>query len=166
MAQSIIFSTTNEIVSRLIRFITGSTVSHCAVSFDINGVQMVAHATIGGVVLISRQQFNAANTVVEEYQFVDDMSTEITNALKTTGVRYDYTGLIGFGYAFLLRKWLGIKAMNPLASPTAMVCSEFVMSLNKHMEIESWSALDPETMTAEDLLQICKRDKDNFIKLV
>lgn len=164
--QTIIFSTTNQIFSRLIRFFTKSKVSHCAIGLDIGGMDMVAHATVSGIVLVPRSRFTENNTIIKEFIINQDIENNIVKVFEDLGVQYDYVGVFGFGLVNVLKRWFGLKIKNPLASSKAMVCSEFVVALNKYNnKIESWKDIDPETITPQELLDICYLDTDNFIPL-
>jgi hypothetical protein len=157
---TLVFTTTGSWVSAIIRWFTGGIASHVAIGTDLHGVPVLLHADVGGVQLSHRGRFFGdfgSNAVVAEYRFVGDVAeARLARAVAHLGDRYDYAGL--FGYApVMVARWLGKKIRNPLASPRAMVCSEFVLLLDVGGDlVPAWQGLDPERTTPEDLLAICK----------
>lgn len=144
-------------VSWLIRKFTGSRVSHVALCVDIYGIPVMLHATMGGVQLTLRNRFEADNHIVEEFRFKPDMTIGVYHTIaQHLGDRFDYVGLLGHAYVSVVWKWLKRKRRNPLASPSALVCSEFVLHVDPTKQIEEWKWLDPERTTPQDLLDCCQ----------
>jgi hypothetical protein len=128
------------------------------ISLKLYGVEMLLHCTGGGVQFTPRRKWMKDNYLVGEYTPVVDLTYGLKHAVGHLGEKYDYLSLIGF-LPVLFFRWLKVKIKNPLASPKAMVCSEFVLHVDPDRKILEWQKLDPETTTAEDLLQICERSK-------
>lgn len=147
---SIIFTTTRGPISWVIRYVSKSPVSHCAVGFDIDGVSLVLEADIGGVHLSIREKFLKANPIlVAEYACPE--GTRVAPALKVLGKEYDYAGLVGFGIVTPIRKWLGKRVHNPFNQTRAVICSELVRALN----LDVFSGLDVMDVTPQDLYLVC-----------
>jgi hypothetical protein len=95
--------------------------------------------------------------VVAEYGFVStSASTRLARAAAHLGDRYDYVGLFGY-IPVMIARWLGRKIKNPLAEPGAMVCSEFVLSLDQDGDlVPEWDGISTTGTTPSDLLKICR----------
>jgi len=146
----------------LIRKLTRSPVSHVALCVEVYGIKTMLHCTVGGVQLSLRDRFEASSKIVEEYAFKPDMTAGVAHAIEQhLGDHYDYVGLLGYAYLLLAWRWLHKKIKNPLASPTALVCSEFVLHVDHGGVLAEWQGLDPERTTAQDLLERC-RSGPNF----
>jgi hypothetical protein len=154
-APTLMFSTTNSWLSRIIRWATRSKVSHVSIGTSMQGVPVVIEASGLGVRIYPRKRWAKSRTVVAEARFYVDISDEIPYAIEFVGDRYDYAGLIGFLVVLPLR-WLGRKVKNPLGSSRAFICSELPLRLDREHRIPEWEGLDPETTTPEDLLRLCR----------
>jgi len=163
---TLVFTTgkTWSLVSWLIKKFTKSESSHVAIGLEIYGVPVLIHSTMGGVQISPRDKWMTNNYVVEEYEFVPNMSDGIKHACEHLGERYDYVGLLGYAIILIMWRWFRKKMKNPLASPIALVCSEFVCHVDHEKLIEEWMDLDPERTTPQDLIERCRLGK-NFIRL-
>jgi hypothetical protein len=125
---------------------------------DVMGVPMLLHCTSGGVRFTPRTRWMASNRLVAEYRFLVDVDEGVRHAFEHLGEKYDYVSLFGF-LPVLLFRWLKIKVGNPLASARAMVCSEFILHVDQGDRIPEWDALEYETTTPQELLDICEQRK-------
>jgi len=157
--------TSRSWLSAVIRWVTGGNASHVAIGLDLNGVPVFLHADMGGVHLSLRSKVMQGHSLVAEYRCMTIPDGHVVGAVAHLGERYDYVGL--FGYALVLAaRHIGKRVKNPFASPRAMVCSEFVLSLDRAGEfVPPWAFLDPEQTTPEDLLGICRGRIDLFTQL-
>jgi hypothetical protein len=155
---SLVFTAKRNIVSKVICAITGSRTSHVAFCFEVASTQVFLHANVGGVQISPRAKFLKKNKIVDEYVFVDSYDVNLTDAVNHIGERYDYVGVFGF-IPVLVARWIGRKIKNPIASPNAMVCSEFII---KGVKLGEWAAMDPECTTPGDILKACERSSDFF----
>lgn len=159
---SIVFTVSDSFVSKAIRWVTKSETSHVAIGTEIFGVPVFMHSTVGGVQITPRERYLKNNRVVAEYVANVDVESKLrNNVMKVAeylGEKYDYIGLVG--YAILIFAWrlFRKKIKNPLASPTAMVCSEFVVHLNADGDIPEWDGLDPERTHPQELLERCEKE--------
>lgn len=157
-----IFSSKN-IISKIIEFILGKPTSHSAIGFEKNNKKFFLHAAWGGVQITPREEVLSNHKLIAEFKIIPDMTDEIILAENKVGQPYDTIGLFGYIAVLIARKFkIGIK--NPLASKSAVVCSEFIIDLDINKEIPEFIGLDPETITPRDLFDICSNGK-SFIKL-
>lgn len=164
---TVLFTTPDHwtFVSWVIKKFTKSEASHAAIGAELYGVPVLLESGMGGVKVTPRDKyFSEGDKLVEEYQFVPDVSTGIKGSVELLGEGYDYVGLIGYGILILAYRWFKKKIKNPLASPKALVCSEFVVRIDDNKMIEEWNDLDPERTTPQDLIEICRTSK-NFIRI-
>lgn len=158
---TLIFATTTKLISRLIRWVTGSRVSHAAIGVVWEGVPVILEATQGGVVLTPRDRWLEHHIVVAEYGFKAGVLVDLPEAIQSVGRSYDYTGLVGY-LVVLIGRRLGRRLRNPFATERGLVCSEFVLCLDKDGSISTWSGLDAEATTPEDLLKLCVEGKEFY----
>lgn len=152
---TVIFSTSKKnIFSALIRLMTKSKVSHCAIGVDLYNIPIVIHAGVGGVHVSTRKKFLKDSNIVYEFKVVPDISDNVRQAISMVGEKYDYVGLLGF-IPVLMFRWFGRKVKNPFASASAVICSEFILAVDKDKKINEWSNLDPEASTPDDVLKSC-----------
>jgi len=147
------------LLSRLIRRLTRSPVSHAMVGAKVGNVPVVIEATVGGVKITPRRKFERTNLVVAEFQTPEWV--DLTFAVEHVGEHYDYVGLVGHLLCILVWRWFRVYVKNPLASPSAVVCSEFVV---RAVNALSFKHLDPERVTPKDLLDACSTS-DEFRRL-
>lgn len=119
------FSTTDKVVSRIIRWFTNSQVSHTWVMFDVHGIPMVLEATFEGVRLVPYESFATGHKVVATFDL--PYSIEGVRPLLTyLGTSYDFGGLVGSFFVqlghFLKQKW-----HNPGNNRKALFCSEMIV---------------------------------------
>ena len=152
---TLVFMAGSNPVSWLIRTITRSRTSHVAIGTMLHGVPVLIQADFGGVQVSPRAQYLKRARVVAEFRWPGDPTVELERACRRLGEKYDYVGLLGFGFVVLAR-WFKRKARNPLSSPSATVCSELVRGIDPGGDVvPEWKALDPEQTTPEDLLDVC-----------
>jgi hypothetical protein len=149
----LVFTSSDALISRLIRKVTGSEVSHVALRLSLEEVTVFLHADVGGVKIVPQQAFFAARTERYVFAFKDPVSPKL--AVAYIGARYDYAGLV-WNLFRIMTKWLGYAWKRPLQSPHALVCSEFIARLG----LASFVGLDPESTTPQDLLEICKKSPE------
>lgn len=125
------FVRSNKPGSKLIRALTGESVSHVALELDSLGV--VVHATMGGVDLDSVEHFRAACEIVITLRYTGTADTRLweTRALMAEGSGYDLLLLLRLGMKFLLKKSFGLvwPFLDTWASKNKYICTEFVESV-------------------------------------
>jgi hypothetical protein len=120
------FSTTGGWLSRIIRRMTGSPVSHSFVVYHSSafGKDMVLEASGKGFRVMAWRRFDTENKLVAMYRLkVDDavVREALGKLADRLGDAYDTLSLIGY----LLRKWFRLKRV-PFDSRKKLVCSEAV----------------------------------------
>ena len=124
---SIGFSTTDKLVSRLVRWFTKSTVSHSFIVFDWLGEKWVLESEWAGIQIIPLSRFmSKGNTIVDTIDLPDVSMDDLKFALQDSGVAYDYGGLFGSIFP-IIGTWLKMKWKNPWQNTKAMFCSEFIV---------------------------------------
>jgi hypothetical protein len=120
------FSTTGGWLSRIIRRVTGSPVSHSFVVYhsDTFGKDMVLEASGQGFRVMAWRRFDKENKLVAMYRLkVEDavLRDALGKLADRLGDAYDTLSLFGY----LLRKWFRLKRV-PFDSRRKLVCSEAV----------------------------------------
>jgi hypothetical protein len=153
------FSTKGGWLSRGIRFMTRSHVSHCFVVYqcDIFGQEMVLEASGVGFRIISWRRWDRANRLIALYR-LDLPEADVREALHLLASRlgdsFDKLSLLGFA----LRRFFRLKRV-PFNSREKLVCSEAV-ALFLH-----WCKIpipDIGVMTPHALLGLAEQRKDCF----
>lgn len=144
----------NNIVSRLIRWLTKSKASHAwlLVEDPFFGLEMVMEATETGFRLIPLANFKAeGNNIVALLEPSSPLDEGVKQAGKWLGEHYDFAGLFGASVV-ILGRWLRRKWRNPFGSPKSMFCSEAVVRVMQASKFPGAEGLDPEATTPQDLL--------------
>lgn len=148
------FSTTNALLSRLIRWGTRSPVSHAfLVYFDVDfDREMVMEAVGAGFRIVPLDKFAKHNRIVEIVTPRHPIDEGLKAAVDWLGEGYDKSGLVGLA-ALLLFRALRLRmrrARNVFASRRTLFCSEAVARACRAAKYPGF-AQDPETTTPEDL---------------
>jgi len=150
---SVGFSTSRKLVSRIIRRVTRSKVSHTwlLVSDSFLGVDMVMQATLGGFQMTSYEAFKKHHQIITLLEPNHSLSTGVKQSAQWLGFRYDYAGL--FGAAFVIMgRWFRKKWGNPFNDADALFCSEAVVRVLQASGYPGAEVLDASTVTPQDLL--------------
>lgn len=124
---TVIFTTSSSPLSWLIRWATGSKVSHVGIGTTLHGVPVVIHADVGGVQVATRAKFLQHQSIYAEFSPIDEpVDLRMSAAVLSIGEGYDYFGLFGLAVVVLAWRWLRLRLRNFAASPRAVVCSELV----------------------------------------
>jgi hypothetical protein len=150
-----VYSTTEWPLSKAIRKLTNSDVSHCSLWLKVFGVPLVLQASIGGVKFETRERWLNHNKVIKVHRFKVDVTRGVQSALGFLNTRYDYVGLFGY-LPVMLARWFGRIIKNPLASANAQVCSEFLLHVDAFDEVKEWNDLEWETTSPTDLMLAAK----------
>ena len=144
------FSTTNKIISRIIRWFTKAKCSHTFFVFALFDRPWVLGAEFGGIELISLERFQKNNSIVALADVPELGEEAVKDAMASLGEAYDFGGLLG-GIFPIIGRWLKLKWTNPWENPKAMYCSEFVIRTLKAHKFPDIEALDATTATPQDL---------------
>lgn len=147
------FSTTNALLSRLIRRLTGSKVSHAFLVYrDVDFErEMVMEAVGAGFRIVPLDKFRRHNEVVAIFTPRHPIDEGLRSAVDWLGESYDAGGLVGMAL-LLVARWLRLRLRrrNLLASSRSLFCSEAVARACRASRYPGFP-LDPETTTPEDL---------------
>ena len=121
------FSTGKSLLSRIIRWLTQSSVSHAwLLYFDVDfGCDMVLESTLEGVRIIPYDVFKKNNIIVKVAIPSCNLKQGLAKAGSILGEHYDFTGLFGMLWV-LFGRWFKKKWQNPLDNAHSLFCSEFV----------------------------------------
>jgi hypothetical protein len=150
MASSInvCFSTTNGLMSRIIRWFTRAKTSHALITFRSETLDkvFVMEANGRGFMLQPWAKWRRKNTLVARYALAVPTAQQMT-ALRALaeflGTEYDYVSLLGFAW-----RRFRARSSNPFDDPTQLICSEAVAKflaaagLNEFSEAETWTPGD------------------------
>jgi len=152
------FSTTNALLSRLIRRLTRSRASHAFLVYrDVDFERdMVMEAVGNGFRIVPYDGFRRHNTVVAEFTPAHPVDRGLRRAVDWLGAAYDARGLLGMALVLVVR-WLrlrsrSVRLRNPLAASRALFCSEAVARACLWSGYPAFD-LDPESTTPQDLLE-------------
>jgi hypothetical protein len=156
------FSThTKSVLSRIIRWFTGSKASHTWLIIEDTffGVEMVMEATETGFRLIPFENFKAeGNDIVAIIEPVYPLDVGVRQAVRWLGESYDFAGLFG-SVVVMLGRWLKRKWRNPLDRAQSMFCSEAVVRVLQASLYPGSEKFDPSATTPQDLLDFLKSEK-------
>jgi len=149
------FSTSKSILSRLIRWITKSKVSHTYLRLNIKGHDMVLHSNQHGVNFDQWEDFKANFEIVAEFELniANEQESNAWNyAIAQLDKPYDFLAITGFLWV-LLNKRIKRKVSNPFPNRSAYFCSELVIESLKAADFERANELDRELTSPEDLIK-------------
>lgn len=158
MTLTLTFTTSRSWISRLIRFFDRSPASHVSILFESAelGGSWALEADLAGVRLRPEARWARGKRVVGRFRSRSSLPGNLRAAAALVGRRYDVTALVGFAWAILMWRWFRRKVRNPLASPRAYVCSEFVVHLREGGGLPEFEGLDPERTSPRVLWRVLK----------
>lgn len=152
------FSTTDHLLSKIIRKVTNAKTSHCWLLYTdpVLGGDFVMQAELNGIVLTPWDQFVKKNVVVAVIEPVVDMKPGLLVLAEYLGSMYDFGGLLG-GFFVIVSRWLHRKIHNPFDNPHALFCSEAVTVALQAAKYPGTEDLVPKDTSPEDLLELLQR---------
>lgn len=151
---SIGFSTTNKLLSRIIRFFSRAKASHAWLLYmdvSLNNREMVMQAELNGVVIVPYDYFKTRNKIVAVIDPQIDMQPGLDAMTNALGMWYDVGGLIGSAWV-LIGRWMKRKWSNPFDNPHALFCSEAIVLALQAARYPNAASLIPSSATPQDLL--------------
>jgi hypothetical protein len=145
------FSTTNGLLSRLLRWITRAEVSHSFLVVELYGKAWYVGAEAQGVVMMPMEKYVKKNTIKALCEVPELNDEDLAVVMGHLGEAYDYGGLLG-GIFPQIGRWFKQKWKNPWANPKALICSEFVTLALQEAGLSGAEKLDPPSVTPQDLL--------------
>lgn len=148
------FSTTDALLSRLIRRLTGSRVSHAFLVYrDVDfDREMVMEAAGAGFRIVPLDKFERHNRIVAIVTPRHPIDEGLKAAVDWLGEGYDAPGLVGMAILLVLRalRRRKLRLRNLLANRRALFCSEAVARACRAARYPGFER-DPETTTPQDL---------------
>jgi len=150
------FSTSNAIVSKVIRWFTKSKASHAYIAFDDRdlGRRIVMEASLYGYKLVQHEHWSKKNKVVKEFTCKKRLTESLKYMAGELGKDYDFWSAFGLA----ARRWVGKWYKNPFRDPKKLHCSEAMVLFLQQAGLAL--DLDPESTTPEDLLQYCLQNSN------
>jgi hypothetical protein len=144
------FSTTNKLISRIIRWITKAKVSHTFLIVELYGKPWVVGAEFQGLSMMSVEKFQKGNMIKAVCRVPEITDEHLAVVMENLGEAYDFGGLIG-GIFPQIGRWFKQKWKNPWADKKAMICSEFVALALQEAKVKGSEELDPTAVTPQEL---------------
>ena len=145
------FSTTNKLMSRLIRWITRGKVSHTWLAFDdpALGTRLVLEAEWYGYFPKSWEVWKKKNILVSEFRLIGpDAAKALQDIGPKIGTKYDWVSAALVG----AWKWFGTWLRKRLRSPKRLMCSEAVISVLKKAGYSSVEHFNVEVTSPQRLM--------------
>jgi len=160
----IVFTSSNGLTSRLIRWFTRSKVSHVLLHvyeyfiFEANGTSVQIRPWI------DVKNIKARFTLNEEAVPRDIVDFCVQESMKEFGKGYDWLGIIGFAYCIFMERIFKKDVRNPFAQQSSYWCSElvafFLNKINTYKNINL--TLRPDDFSPEDLIELLRSRPDIF----
>jgi hypothetical protein len=147
-------------LSRLIRWGTKSTVSHCFFITEWCGSQVMIEAHWNGLRVLDFKQWQKTKPgqLVAVVEPEVDLTPGFEALIPYLGQPYDFTGLAGMGIVMLVWGVLRRKINNPWDNHSAVFCSESVAQALSWAAYPGWTA-DAQNVTPDDLFQFFLKKK-------
>jgi len=160
----LLFTTSNDPVSWVIRKLTGGRVSHVGIQI---GPDRVLSAELRGVVEQPVAKFMSGRRLVAAYTATSRglLILDVNHAVACVGDKYDLDGLPGVLWAKLIWRWLRLKVKNPLADDREYWCSELAFQLDPMLRVPEFVGADPEEESPQDLLDRLTKGGTTFSQL-
>ena len=126
------FSTTNSLISKIIRWFTDAPVSHTYIRYydEFLKDEYVVHADWVGIVILQGEHYNNHNSVIDEYEIEDErLLLSMRKSLKLLGRKYDYWGILNWAWVITFRRWAKMKMKNFVEDPKKMICVDFCIRI-------------------------------------
>lgn len=161
MKLTIGFGTSKGWVARLKHFILRDEVSHVWLEYFTEdfGQTVVIHASVGGVQLQPKSHVLKTYNEKFRYETTVDIPGGYATAIESIDTKYDYPGLLFAVVVLYVWRWFRVELKNLLASPDAVICSELVVMCDPTGLIPEWRDLDPERVSPQMLLDICRQSQ-------
>lgn len=145
------FSTTNKLISRFIRWVTGSPVSHAFLIFNTPTFgRVVMQAEAWAYEVRPWDLWQAENTLVAEFETIGpDLAPSITTlAPQYLGRKYDWKAALLAG----LWRWFGRWIRGRFNTPYRLMCSEATIRILQHAGYSTVAHFDAEVTSPKRLL--------------
>lgn len=149
----IVFTASNGWLSRTVRFVTRSKVSHVAFVYYDKAFKkdMVLEAINTGFHIRTLERMLEDCTIVESFELPQEEEILVTLS-NWLDAPYDYGGLIGQAFIHIARIFKR-RIRNPFASKKAFFCSEIAVTLLQAIKYPGSEILIPENTDPQSLLR-------------
>lgn len=150
------FSTTDKIMSKIIKWATRSKASHAYIIIEVAGEPVVIHSNQHGINCDHYNKFVRGKKIISEYSLLINIDKEqlaTSYAIRMLDEPYDFLSVIGFGWVLLCRA-LGYKVKNPFPNKSAYQCSEFALNVLRKAGLGGLDNLSRERVAPEDLINV------------
>lgn len=154
---TIVFTASDHIISRLIRWATHGEVSHCYLEYssELWGGRWSAEADAKGV--HKKPAEASRHAVYAEYECSGFDVPPCTKAIrKYIGASYDYAGLGLLALIKIAWQVFKVKIRHPATSTRAQKCSELVARFLQAGPLPETKVWNPETVEPQQLLDWCR----------
>jgi hypothetical protein len=160
MSVQILFSTGRTVISKAIRAITKSPVSHCGVLLTdadgLCGAKVVLAEDVGGFKPMLFSVFTQSNDVVRLFTPVVDLRPGVEAELPRLGAGYDYGALVQDGADVEIAKvapWWHPRVW--MHEPGAMFCSNVLVRMMQRVNYPGTAGLEPVKTEPAQLYSLC-----------
>lgn len=159
---SIVFTASENLLARLVRWITRSTVSHVMIEYPsaMWGGKWVAESSVTGVRKVPAEK--AKKHVMAEFRCKFRSNEGLQKISKYFGQFYDVGGLFVVGWYVIIWRWFKRKVKKPLNNTDGQFCSELVARFFMSQKLPNTEKWDPELITPADLLKYCTDNPELF----
>lgn len=129
----ILFTKSELMLSKIIRYVAEEPVSHCAIAHD----WWVAHSSVFGVEIMTREEFEKKYTIVYSVPRNDITEARVLGVLANTNKSmYDYGCLLYLGLRWIMKKYLKIPLpkVNLWAASGMYMCTEWLTHIASQTE--------------------------------
>lgn len=156
------FSTTNKLMSRVIRWVTRGKVSHAWISFYDPTLEMrlVMQAEAWGFEVRPWERWVTENTLIAQFRPVRNLDKSLKWIAKSLGTKYDWKSAFFAG----LWRWFGVWIRGRLNSPKKLMCAEAVLRFLRHGGVVATAHLDPEVTPPVRVLRAVETS-DEFVPM-
>lgn len=152
------FSTTNKLISRVIRWVTRGKVSHAWIGFYDPTLEMrfVMQAESWGFEVRPWKRWLLENTLVAQFCPKKDLTKSLKWIARSLGLKYDWKSAFFAG----LWRWFGVWIRGRFNSPKKLMCAEAVIRFLQHGGVVAAGHFDPEVTTPARLLQAVEQSTE------
>ena len=154
------FSTTTRLISRIIRWITGGTVSHAWIAYDdvTLGLRMVMQAEAWSFEVRPWQRWIGENKLIAEFHMMGGMPVSaLRKRACDLGMKYDWRSGFWSGVSSWFRKWTKAGfGFRPSSTPGKLMCSEAVIRFLRDAGCPCVAGVDEETTSPAELFNIVR----------
>jgi len=160
----VVFTVSNSLFGRAIRWFTSSKYSHVYLEFPVWGRRMALESTVGGTNVVVAERARCA--VVAEFEIPGGDVANRAGLLAVAslfGTAYDYAGVLFLAWMGVAWKWFKTKVSKPKWSTKAAKCSEAMVYVFQALDIPDAGKLSKEMVSPQSIYDFCDAHPDNFV---